>query len=136
MKLKTALLRTVSPWMICSFLALPAPGTARAERISTEAFLAGQAQTQPRDRLLVLLEQQEVIAKLGEYGVTPAQARERIASMTDAEVAKLNQQVDQLPGGASAAGAILGTALAVFVILLITDILCWTRVFSFTRCAR
>jgi hypothetical protein len=108
---------------------------ARAERVSTDTFLAEQAQSNPRDRLLVLLQQEAVVKKLEEYGVSPAEAKNRIASLSDAEVQKLNAEMDQLPAGADAAGTILGTALAIFIILLITDILCWTKVFKFTRCA-
>ena len=65
----------------------------------------------------------------------PAEARERLASLSNAEVARLNEKIDQLPAGADGAGEILGIALVVFLILLITDILCLTKVFKFTRCS-
>lgn len=135
MKMKSSILHTVSSLLICSFLSLPLAQTAQAEMISTETFLSEQTQTTPRDRVLALLEKEEVLKKLQEYGVSPLEARERVASLSDQEIAKLNAQIDQLPAGADAAGAILGTALAVFIILLITDILCLTKVFKFTRCA-
>jgi uncharacterized small protein (DUF1192 family) len=135
MKTKSTFLRSISALLICSFLSFPVAQTAQAEMVSTETFLAHSTQTTPRDRLMVLLEKKEVLQKLEEYGVSPNEARERLASLSDAEVAKLNAQIDQLPAGADAAGAILGTAFAVFLILLITDLLCLTKVFKFTRCA-
>ena len=136
MKMKSSnIFRSISALLICSFLSLPVAQTAQAEMVSTEAFLSQQTQSNPRERLMVLLEKEEVLKKLQEYGVSPNEARERLASLSDAEVTKLNQQIDQLPAGADAAGAILGTAFAVFLILLITDILCVTKVFKFTRCA-
>ncbi len=120
--------------LICSFL-IPTTPIAKAEMVSTETFLLQQDQTSPRDRLILLLQKEGALKKLQEYGVGLTEAKERLANLSDAEVEKLNAQIDQLPGGADAAGAILGTALAVFLILLITDLLCWTKIFKFTRCA-
>jgi uncharacterized small protein (DUF1192 family) len=108
---------------------------AHAEMISTETFLAQQAQENPRDRILNLLQQKEVSKKLQEYGLSQKEAQERIAALSDAEIQKLNEKIDQLPAGADAAEALIGTALFVFLVLLITDILCVTKVFKFTRCA-
>jgi hypothetical protein len=40
-----------------------------------------------------------------------------------------------MPAGQDAATAVIGAAVTIFIILLITDILCLTHVFNFTRCA-
>jgi hypothetical protein len=40
-----------------------------------------------------------------------------------------------MPAGQDALGTVVGAALVVFIVLLITDIACLTRVFDFTRCA-
>lgn len=101
----------------------------------TDTFLNATLQSNPRDRVVMLLQQEEVIQKLKEFGVSPAEAQARVASLSDTEIAQLNQRIDQAPAGAGAAGAILGTAFAVFLVLLITDILCVTKIFKFTRCA-
>jgi hypothetical protein len=54
----------------------------------------------------------------------------RIAALTDAEAAELAARIEELP----AAGiSILGAALVVFLVLLLTDILGYTKVFPFTR---
>ena len=52
--------------------------------------------------------------------------------MTDAEIAQLNQRIDQMPAG----GDVLSIIFTVFIILLITDILGFTKVFPFTRSVR
>ena len=122
--------------LICSFLISPNIDQARAEMVSTEAFHSQHVQTTPRDRLKVLLQKDIVIKKLQEWGVSPAEARERLASLSDAEVEKYSSKIDQEVAGADAGGAILGTAFTMFIVLLITDILCVTKVFHFTRCAR
>ena len=47
---------------------------------------------------------------------------------------QIADRLDSLPAGQDAATAIIGAAVTIFGILLITDILCLTRVFHFTRC--
>ena len=121
--------------LICSFIIFPGSHSARAEMISTETFLAHQSQNHSRERLMNLLQKEEIIKKFKQYGVSPAEAKERLASLSDAEVEKLNSTIDHLPAGADVGESLLGTAFAVFIILLITDLLCWTKVFKFTRCA-
>ena len=121
--------------MICSFLICPIAHSSYAEMISTDQFLSQNAQTASRDRLFVLLQKEELQKKLKEMGVSLSEAKNRLASMSDGEIDQLERKIEHLPAGADAADAILGTALTVFIVLLITDILCVTRVFKFTRCA-
>jgi hypothetical protein len=54
-----------------------------------------------------------------------------VAALTDDEARLLADQLDRVPAGAG--GEILGILFAVFIILLITDILGLTKVFPFTR---
>ena len=89
----------------------------------------GQAQ---REALASHLERPELQAKLQEWGVTPEQARERVAALTDDEAAALVAQIDSAPAG----GDVIGAIIFVFVLLLITDILGFTKIFPFTRSVR
>lgn len=91
-----------------------------------------QAQQQ-RAQLLSWLDRAEVAAGLAERGLSVEQARERVAALTDAEVAHVAQTLDSAPAGAS---DILGVAVFIFVLLLVTDILGFTKVFPFTRSVR
>jgi hypothetical protein len=101
---------------------------AHAGIVSTEALVAGTQQ----ERLAGLLERRDVRAQLLAYGVSPAQAQERVAALSDEEAAQLAAQLDELPAG----GDILGVALIVFLVLLFTDIMGYTKVFPFTRSMR
>lgn len=76
---------------------------AQAGLISAEQAAAPQP---PGERTLVLnaLERAEVVARLQAAGVDPRAARERIARMTDQEVAALAQDVQAAPAGADAWG--------------------------------
>ena len=61
---------------------------------------------------------------------------ERVASLTDEEASEIAYQVGTLPAGGSAVGSLISAAVFVFVVLLITDILGFTKVFDFTRSVR
>lgn len=101
---------------------------AHAGIVSSEALVAGAQQ----ERLASLLERSDVRARLQAYGVDPLQARERVAALSDEEAARLAAQIDELPAGGDA----LGVALIVFLVLLFTDIMGYTKIFPFTRSVR
>ena len=110
---------------------------AQAALIGTEAVAAAQApslagEADARARLAAALERPDVVAALAERGVDVDQARERVAALTDGEAAMLAQHIDSSPAG----GGVLGTIVFVFVVLLITDILGFTKIFPFTRSVR
>ncbi|WP_051906455.1 MULTISPECIES: PA2779 family protein [unclassified Sulfurospirillum] len=79
------------------------------------------------------LAKQEVQSKLLEFGVSAENVQARIATLTDEEIAQINEQIESMPAGGSAGGAILGVLVFIFIVLLITDILGFTKVFNFTR---
>lgn len=136
MKSNSSACRVFSFFLVCALLTLPVEKAAQAKMISTESFMSQHVQTTARDRVMALLQKEEVLKKLQEHGVSAGEARFRVASLSDAEIGKISAKIDHLPAGADALGAILGTALVVFIVLLITDILCVTKIFKFTRCAQ
>lgn len=82
-------------------------------------------------RLNAVLARADVQAEMQRLGVTPTMAAERVAALTDIEAAKLADQIDSAP-----AGGIVGAIVLVFLVLLFTDIMGWTKVYPFTRTAR
>jgi len=68
------------------------------------------------------LAKQEVQSKLLEFGVSAENVQARIATLTDEEIAQINEQIESMPAGGSAGGAILGVLVFIFIVLLITDI--------------
>ena len=109
---------------------LPLPA-ANAAMLGTADILAEQQQQQPVDReqLRAMLDDQGVQKKLTELGVDRAQVAERINSLTPAELAQFNQQLNEAP-----AGGIIGIIVLLLVIFIITDMLCATDIFSFVKC--
>ncbi len=107
-----------------------------ASLISTEAVAESvgvRSDSAARAQLLATLERSDVAAALVERGVSLEQARERVAALTDAEAAHVAAQIDAAPAGAA---DVLGTIVFIFVLLLITDILGFTKIFPFTRSVR
>ena len=86
-----------------------------------------------RARIVAALEREDVRAQLAAHGVNPAQAQARVAALTDAEAAQLAGAIDAHPAGGV---DVLGVALVVFLVLLLTDILGYTKIFPFTKPAR
>jgi hypothetical protein len=117
--------RFVSLVVIVSLLGMGLPLPAQAGMIPTDAAT--------KERIIGFLDRGDVRAQLESLGVNPADAKARIASLTDDEAAQLAAKIDNLPAGGDAAGALIGALLIVFIVLLITDILGVTHVFPFTK---
>lgn len=82
------------------------------------------------------MQRQDVSKAFEQMGVDSKTVQTKVASLSDSEINAIAAQIDTLPAGGDAFGGILGTALFVFLLLLVTDILGYTKVFSFTRSAR
>lgn len=128
----TPVLSSVLSFVLSASLALtglPAHAvTISAEQVAeSEGITSGTAQ---RERLLAALEREDVARVLAERGVDLDQARLRVAALSDAEAARLGAEIDRAPAGAN---DVVGSLIFVLVLLLITDILGYTKVFPFTR---
>ena len=119
--------------LILSFVFIDfSPQSAQAGMISTETILSAQATTAARDRVQAFLARDDVRQAISAQGVAPEEVARRVASLTDDEVNRIAADIDNLPAGAGV-GTIVGAAVFVFVLLLVTDILGLTKVFPFTR---
>ena len=108
-------------------------GVANAGLIPTERVVELEAAAGDRTRIYDFLAREDVRAQMIELGVDPAVAVARVAGLSDAEIHDVAGRIDQLPAGQAFFGAILGTALVIFLVLLVTDILGMTDVFPFVR---
>jgi hypothetical protein len=109
------------------------PGVARAALVSTEQMLAGADGVADRARVLAFLDRDEVRERIVALGVDPAEAAARVGALSDAQVAEIAAELDRLPAGQSAIGAIIGAMLIIFLILLVTDLLGLTDIFPFVK---
>jgi hypothetical protein len=129
----TAFRRSVAALLILSTSALSVPQPTYAAMIGTTNALS-QAASGSRERIADILKRSEVRAALATYGVDPRQVESRVAALSDDEAAALAGRLDTLPAGGDAGlGAVVGAAVLVFLVLLLTDILGFTHVFPFTK---
>jgi len=114
---------------------MPMP-RAQAALVTSEDLATQRSVAADRARLADLVAREDIQRELRNYGISPDEAKARVNSLTDEEVADAAGRLDQLPAGQSALGVIVGAALIVFIVLLITDIAGLTKVFPFTRAQR
>ncbi len=106
--------------------------TAQAQMISTDTAIERSIADMDRGYLMDELQRDDVRDEMIRMGVSPDEAEARLAALSDAEVARLIRQAETDKAGAD----IVGTLATIFIILLVTDLLCFTRIFNFTRCVR
>jgi len=102
----------------------------QAAMVPTSTVIQSQGQSYSPSDLQTALESEELQQQLLDMGVDPAQLSDRISAMTPAEIQQLNAELAEQPAG----GSILGILLVVFVVFVITDMLCATDLFGFVKC--
>lgn len=120
-------------------LALPLQ-QAYAAIVTTDRVVASVQLQGERERIHSFFDRADVLKQLQAQGIDAKAANSRVDALTDEEVHKVAGKLDSMPAGGDpflpAVGDVLGLAVLVFVILVITDILGLTKVFSFTRTAQ
>ncbi|MCA1804301.1 MAG: PA2779 family protein [Xanthomonadaceae bacterium] len=114
--------------LVCALaLAAGSFSTAFAGMVGTEQLLVAEQVQMDRVQLLATLSRAEVKQQLSDMGVDPRQAAERVARMTDAEIAALSEGLGDLPAGSG----VLGAVVLIFVVFVITDVIGATDIFPF-----
>ena len=85
-----------------------------------------------RERIIAALSREDIQQELVKRGVNPQEVKDRVASLTDEEVNQMAEQIDSAPAGSG----IIGAIVLIFLVLLVTDILGFTKVYPFTRSIR
>ncbi|MDX1529489.1 MAG: PA2779 family protein [Gammaproteobacteria bacterium] len=123
-----------TPLALVMFLSVAPLPVAKAAMISTDDVIGIVNSEVDRARVASIFAREDVRAQMEALGVDPNMAATRVAGLSDSEVQQIVDQLDELPAGQDAADAIVGAVFAILVILLITDILCLTKVYPFTKC--
>jgi hypothetical protein len=105
-----------------------------AAMIETEATLditaAGQ---EARNHIKTILAREDAQSVLRAQGIDPCEAMARVDSLTDAEARRVADQIDALPAGGNFFVTFILVVGIIVVILVITDALGYTNVFTFIR---
>ena len=124
-------MRWTSRVVILSMLAMGLPlQSAFAGIVETDQAVSHELAGQDRAKISAFMERADVLAQLQAQGVTVGEAKARVYALTDDEAHKIAGKLDQLPVGGD---GVLGILFTIFIVLLITDILGFTKVFPFTH---
>lgn len=105
-------------------------GVAQAAMVSTQSAMAEAKVDYDRETLMAAIHEEGVRDQLAALGVNPELVEQRVASLTPSELADLNQRVQDMPAGEG----VVGVLLTLFIVFIITDMLCATNIFTFVNC--
>lgn len=126
-------MRMTSRLLIASVLSLSLPmQAAYAGMIGVDQIAQSEQLQSQRDRIKSFLDREDVAKAMQAKGLDADTAKSRVDALTDQEVQQVAGKIDTLPAG----GDIIGILFTIFVVLLVTDILGFTKVFPFTRSVR
>ena len=111
--------------ILCPMLVL-GMSQASAAVFSSEQVISNQQFNFNKQQVLSYVDSAEVQNKLIELGVSPADAKQRIANMTAEELNALNSQMNEMP-----AGGIVGVVVTVLVVVVVTHLMGLTDVYPF-----
>lgn len=130
-KIKTYARWIAAPVVVCLLATTLSVGTAQAGLIASDSIASEQTVAADRTKVLDFMSRDNVQQELVNLGIDPNEAQDRVAALSDSEIAQLAANIDQDPAGEGPIGAIVGAALLVFLVLLITDIAGVTDAFDF-----
>lgn len=126
-------LRPVSMFLVTLMLMLSMPyQSAMAALVGTEDLLGSQEANEARAYITGVLAREDIQQALVARGIDPMEALSRVDVLTDQEAIRMANTMEQLPAAGSV-GYIVGLAVFVFLILLITDLLGYTDIFPFVK---
>ena len=134
MKLVRKKAKPVSVLMMVLMLLLTVPfQSVFAAMVGTETVIDMTRGQEARAHLNQILAREDVKAVFIAQGIDPLEAKARIDSLSDAEVVRLYDQIEQLPAGGGDLGLVIAVIGIIFIILVITDALGYTDVFTFVK---
>ncbi len=102
----------------------------QAAMVSTSTLIHSTEMSYSTQDLQSAFASDELKQQLENLGVDAAELNDRIASLTPQEIQTLNVELENQPAGAG----VLGILLTIFIVFIVTDMLCATNVFGFVNC--
>ena len=114
-------------WFLSAMLAIMPMLPAQAAMIGNSEIVSPAHSAQADERLQEFLDREATRQQLQEWGVSPEWVQTRLDSLTEAELARIHSELDNLEAG----GGILGILLVIFIVFVITDVIGATDIFPF-----
>jgi len=114
--------RSLTTLVVALSLAVATAIQPAAAAMMGTAELAPDTRAEQLQRVDGFFARQQVRDLLERQGVNPDDARARVAALSDAELAMISEQIDQLPAGAGTL-AVIGVVFLILVILEIVGVI-------------
>jgi len=111
--------RLISRLLIVCMIGLPFQ--VHAGLIGTDEVVSAAQAAAARTTVANVLNRSDVAGQLQALGLSPQAAKDRVAALTDAEVAKLAGKLDSLPAGADSSAGVI-------ILLILLGVLIWWAV--------
>lgn len=122
MNISACLRKTINLSIIGCMLSLSIQAPVMARMIDNNQIAATAEVQQQRDEVKTILARSDVKNALLNYGVDSKDVENRVNQMTDSEISQIHHQLNQLPAGGSAAGAVL-TVLLILILLEVLGVI-------------
>lgn len=99
--------------------------------INTETIMSTVSADEARNQLNQFLSREDVRAVLIAHNIDPIEAKKRVDTLSDDEVARISHQIEQLPAGGGAVEVLLVLLIASILVLIILDLTGVTDLFTF-----
>jgi hypothetical protein len=119
--------------LLSALLAVMPVMSAQAAMIGTDQIVSQATSSADPEKLRRFLDQDNARQQLQSWGVDPAMIDQRIDSLTDSELSRINQEIDNLNAGGT---SVLGVLLIIFLVFVITDVIGATDIFPFIKPVR
>ena len=121
---------------VIMFLMVAQVQSVPAAMIDTETIMDSARGREAREYLHQLMARKDIQAAIVAHGIDADEAWARINSLSDDEIIRIADQIDQLPAGGGLAEFLLIIILVGFIVLVILDITGVTDVFTFIKSQR
>ncbi|MEW6689574.1 MAG: PA2779 family protein [Pseudomonadota bacterium] len=111
--MRASFFRLVSRILIVCMIGLPFQ--VHAGLIGTDQVVSAAQAAAARDAVTQVLNRTEVASQLQALGLSAQDAKDRVAALTDQEVARLAGQIQSLPAGADGSGLVLLILIGVLI---------------------
>jgi hypothetical protein len=95
--------------------------SASAAIIGTESFLRPERLQETRDYLHYLISRHDVQEALIARGINPQEAKARIDSLSDEEIALISKKIADLPAGGDATGFIVIVGIVLIIVIIVVE---------------
>ena len=122
--------------MVALMLVVSMPiGVASAALVTTDQVIDKAGIEADRALVAAYMARQEVRRQFEEMGIDPNEAAARVNGLSDVEIQQVAARINEMPAGqaSNVLVAILGAAVLIFLVLLVTDLLGLTDIFPFVN---